>query len=58
MFSKIYDKHNDFDLDIVDFPVLDNDVLCLPSYEVYISQLIRFATGVVMLMTLMLIINV
>ena len=32
----IYDKRNDFDFDIVNFPRR-------PSYGVYISQLIRFA---------------
>ena len=41
--SKIYDKQDDFHFDIVNFPFLDGDVLCSPSYGVYISQLIRFA---------------
>ena len=41
--SKIYDKRNDFDFDIVKFPFLDGDVPRPPSYGVYISQLIRFA---------------
>ena len=41
--SKIYDKRDDFDFDIVNFPFLDGDVPCRPSYAVYISQLIRFA---------------
>ena len=41
--SKIYDKRDDFDFDIVIFPFLDGDVPCHPSYGVYISQLIRFA---------------
>ena len=41
--SKIYDKREYFDFDIVNFPFLDGDVPCLPSYGVYISQLIRFA---------------
>ena len=41
--SKIYEKHDDFDIDIVNFPFLDGDVPCPPSYGVYISQLIRFA---------------
>ena len=36
--SKIYDKRDDFDLNIVNFPFLDGDVP-----RVYISQLIRFA---------------
>ena len=41
--SKIYDKRDDFDFDIVNFPFLDDDVPRRPSYGVYISQLIRFA---------------
>ena len=41
--SKIYDKRDDFDFDIVNFPFLDCDVSRRPSYGVYISQLIRFA---------------
>ena len=41
--SKIYDKRDDFDFDIVNFPFLDGDVPRPPSYGVYISQLIRFA---------------
>ena len=41
--SKIYDKHDDFDFDIVNRPFLDGDVPRRPSYGVYISQLIRFA---------------
>ena len=41
--SKIYDKRDDFDFDIVIFPFLDGDVTRRPSYGVYISQLIRFA---------------
>ena len=35
--SKIYDKRDDFDFDIVNFPFLDGDVPCRPSYGVYIS---------------------
>ena len=41
--SKIYDKHDDFDFDVVNFPFLDGDVPRRASYGVYISQLIRFA---------------
>ena len=41
--SKIYDKRDDFDFDIVNFPFLDGDVPRRHSYGVYISQLIRFA---------------
>ena len=41
--SKIYDKRDDFNFEIVNFPFLDGDVPRSPSYDVYISQLIRFA---------------
>ena len=41
--SKIYDRRDDFNLEIVNFPFLDGDVPRSPSYGVYISQLIRFA---------------
>ena len=41
--TKNYDKRDDFDLDIVNFPFLDGDVPRSTSYGVYISQLIRFA---------------
>ena len=41
--SKIYDKRDDFDFDIVNFSFLDGDVPSRPSYGVYISQLVRFA---------------
>ena len=41
--SKVYDKRDDFDFDIVNFPFLDGDVPRRPSYGVYMSQLIRFA---------------
>ena len=41
--SIIYDKGDDFDFDIVNFPFLDGDIPRSTSYGVYISQLIRFA---------------
>ena len=56
MKTKIYNKRDDFDFDIVNFPFLDGDVPRSASYGVYISQLIRFAR-VVMLMTLILVIR-
>ena len=40
--SKIYDKRDAFDFDIVNFPFLDGDVPRSASYGVYISQLIRY----------------
>ena len=41
--TKIYDKRDDFDFEIVNLPFLDGDVPCSTSYGVYISQLIPFA---------------
>ena len=41
--SKIYDKRDDFDFNIVNFPFLDGDVSRSTFHGVYISQLIRFA---------------
>ena len=40
---KIYDKRDDLNFEIVNFRLLDDDVLRSPSYGVYISQLIRSA---------------
>ena len=41
--SKIYDKLEDFNIEIVNSPFLDGDGPRSPSYVVYILQLIRFA---------------
>ena len=41
--TKIYDKRDDFDFDIVNFPFLDSDVTGSTTYGVYIFQLIRFS---------------
>ena len=41
--TKIYDKRDDFDFEIVNFPFLDGYVPRSTSYGVYISQLIQFA---------------
>lgn len=41
--SKIYDKRDDFDFKIVNYPNLSGDVPRATSYGVYISQLIRYA---------------
>ena len=41
--SKIYDKRDDFDFNMVNIPFLDGDVPHRVSYGVYILQLIRFA---------------
>ena len=39
----MYDKRDNSNFDIVNFPFLDGDVPQRPSYGVYISHLIRFA---------------
>ena len=41
--TKIYDKRDDFDFDIVNFSFLDGAVPRSTSYGVNFSQLIRFA---------------
>ena len=41
--TKVYDKRNDFQFEIVNFPFLDGDVPRSTSFVVYTSQLIRFA---------------
>ena len=41
--TSVYDKRDDFGFNIVNFPWLDGDVPRLPSYGIYISQLIRYA---------------
>ena len=40
--TKLYDKRDDFDFEIVNFPFFDGDVPRSTPYGVYISQLIRF----------------
>ena len=41
--SKFYDKLDDLNFEIVNFPFLNGDVPRSPSYGVYSSELIRFA---------------
>ena len=41
--NRLYDKRDDFDLHIVNFPFLSSNIPSGPSYGVYISQLIRYA---------------
>ena len=40
---RLYDKRDDFDFHIVNFPYLSSNIPSGPSYGVYISQLIRYA---------------
>lgn len=41
--TKIYDKRDDFNFDIINFPHLSSNIPSSPAYGVYISQLIRYA---------------
>ena len=41
--TKIYDKRDDFNFNIVNFPFLDSNIPSSPSYGVYISPLLRYA---------------
>ena len=41
--SSVYDKRDDIKLPIVNFPWLSGDIPRLPSYGIYISQLVPFA---------------
>ena len=41
--TSVYDKRDDFGFPIVNFPWLSGDVPRIPSYGIYISQLVRFA---------------
>ena len=55
--TKIYDKRDDFDFDIVNFPFLDGDVPRSASYGVCIFNLFVLLEFLVMLMTLILVIR-
>jgi hypothetical protein len=41
--TSLYDKRDDFDFAIVNFPFLCSNIPLSPAYGVYISQLIRYA---------------
>ena len=41
--TRLYDKRDDFDFHIVNFPFLSSNISSGSSYDVYISQLIRYA---------------
>ena len=41
--TKLYDKRDDFDFPIVNFPHLSSNIPLSPAYGVYISQMIRYA---------------
>ena len=41
--TSVYDERDDFGCPIVNFPWLSDDAPRLPSYGIYISQLVRFS---------------
>jgi hypothetical protein len=41
--TKIYDKRDDFNFKIINFPNMYSNIPASPAYGVYISQLIRYA---------------
>ena len=41
--TKIYDKRDDFNFKIINFPYLCSNIPSSPAYGVYVSQLIRYA---------------
>ena len=41
--TKIYDKRDDFNFSVVNFPFLCGNIPTSPAYGVFVSQLIRFA---------------
>ena len=41
--TKLYDKRDDFNFSIVNFPYLCRNIPSSPAYGVYVSQLIRYA---------------
>ena len=41
--SKLYDKRDDFDFPIVNFPFLCGNIPASPAYGVFVSQLVRYA---------------
>ena len=43
LYTKLYDKRDDLDFHIVNYPSLSSNISSSPSFRVYISQLIRYA---------------
>lgn len=43
MCYKLYDKRDDFDFPIVNFPFMESNIPSGPAYGVYISQLVRYS---------------
>ena len=43
LFTKLYDKRDDFNFAIVNFPYISSNIPEAPAYGVFVSQLIRYA---------------
>ena len=43
LFTRLYDKRDDFDFPIVNFPYLSSNIPESPAYGVFVLQLIRYA---------------
>jgi hypothetical protein len=43
LITRIYDKRDDFNFKIINFPNMSSNIPASPAYDVYISQLIRYA---------------
>jgi hypothetical protein len=41
--TKLYNKRDDFNIPIVNFPFIFSSIPAAPTYEIYISQLIRYS---------------
>ena len=41
MVNSIYDKRDSFNFPIVNFPFMSSNIPAIPSYGIYISQLVR-----------------
>ena len=43
--QKLYDKRDDFNFSMMNFPFISNNIPAASVYEVYISQLIQYSRG-------------
>ena len=43
--TSLYDKHDDFNFHITNFPFLRSNIPSSPAYDVFISQFIRYTRG-------------
>ena len=43
--TRLYDKRDDFNFPIVNFPLLSSNIPSVPTYGVYVSELFRYARG-------------